>query len=214
MEPWHYIVLLGAVLLVFALIRPSTRQQPKPAANTMQAIEDTMEQFSAELEEENRQLLQLVSAMKHDHEKHSAKLQGRIEALERNNGEVSKQLDRLLQAEETRKSQPAVTQAYVQSAVPQAEGYSTAPAAGATLSASVARLSDKPIPIESVGHAAAASAPTPEPRGINIRNRYAELFQLEKQGKSVDYIAKKLGMNKGEVMLILQLAKQEDRVRA
>jgi hypothetical protein len=50
--------------------------------------------------------------------------------------------------------------------------------------------------------------------GMNIRYRYMELFALEKQGKSIDHIAKKLGMNKGEVMLIIQLAKQEDRTRA
>jgi hypothetical protein len=44
-----------------------------------------------------------------------------------------------------------------------------------------------------------------------IRERYAELFQLYDQNKSIDYIARKLGMNKGEVGLILELARQEER---
>jgi DNA-directed RNA polymerase specialized sigma24 family protein len=49
---------------------------------------------------------------------------------------------------------------------------------------------------------------------MNIRDRYANVFQLYDQGKSTDYIAKKLDMNKGEVMLIIQLAKQEGQARA
>lgn len=43
-----------------------------------------------------------------------------------------------------------------------------------------------------------------------IRSRYAELFALHDQGKSVEAIAKQTGMNKGEVMLILQLAQREE----
>jgi len=56
--------------------------------------------------------------------------------------------------------------------------------------------------------AAAAAAPT------GIRARYPELFALYDAGRSVDLIAKKVGMNKGEVMLILQLSKQEEASRA
>lgn len=47
-----------------------------------------------------------------------------------------------------------------------------------------------------------------------IRARYPALFALHDAGKSVDYIAKKSGMNKGEVLLILQLAKREEQHRA
>jgi len=49
---------------------------------------------------------------------------------------------------------------------------------------------------------------------MNIKERYEELFRLHELGKPVDYIAKKLGMNKGEVVLIIQLSKQEERLNA
>jgi hypothetical protein len=51
------------------------------------------------------------------------------------------------------------------------------------------------------------------PLSLNMKSRYAELFSLHDQGKSVEFIAKKLDMNKGEVNLIIQLSKQEERSR-
>lgn len=47
----------------------------------------------------------------------------------------------------------------------------------------------------------------------NIRERYAELFRMHEQGKSIEAIARKEGLNKGEVQLILQLSRQEERHR-
>ena len=49
--------------------------------------------------------------------------------------------------------------------------------------------------------------------GLSMKSRYSELFTLHDQGKSVEAIAKKLSMNKGEVSLILQLSRQEERTR-
>lgn len=46
---------------------------------------------------------------------------------------------------------------------------------------------------------------------LNIRHRYSELFKLYDAGKSMDYIAKKCEINKGEVQLILQLGKREEQ---
>ncbi|QKS46230.1 hypothetical protein HUB94_18615 [Paenibacillus cellulosilyticus] len=56
---------------------------------------------------------------------------------------------------------------------------------------------------------AQAAEVQPEPR-ITIRTRYTELFELYDSGKSIEAVARKLGMNKGEVQLIIQLAKQEE----
>jgi len=47
----------------------------------------------------------------------------------------------------------------------------------------------------------------------NIKSRYSDLFALYSQGKSIEYIAKKSGMNNGEVQLIIQLARQEEQFR-
>lgn len=46
----------------------------------------------------------------------------------------------------------------------------------------------------------------------SIRERYPELFRLHDEGKSTEQIARKLGMNKGEVMLILEFARREEQV--
>jgi predicted DNA-binding ribbon-helix-helix protein len=48
---------------------------------------------------------------------------------------------------------------------------------------------------------------------LQMKERYSELFLLHEQGKAVEYIAKKLNLNKGEVQLIIQLAKQEEQNR-
>ncbi|GAB6931472.1 hypothetical protein JCM10914A_54550 [Paenibacillus sp. JCM 10914] len=44
----------------------------------------------------------------------------------------------------------------------------------------------------------------------SIKHRYAELFDLYEQGKSIDMIAKATELQRGEVQLIIQLAKQEE----
>jgi hypothetical protein len=46
----------------------------------------------------------------------------------------------------------------------------------------------------------------------SIKLRYPKLFELNEQGKSIDAIAKIAGLQRGEVQLILQLAKQEESV--
>lgn len=45
-----------------------------------------------------------------------------------------------------------------------------------------------------------------------VRERYRDVFELYDDGKSIDYIARKLGKNKGEVQLILSLARQEEKL--
>nr|WP_285860131.1 MULTISPECIES: hypothetical protein [Paenibacillus] len=43
-----------------------------------------------------------------------------------------------------------------------------------------------------------------------VRDRYPQLFELYSSGKSIDSITKTLGIPRGEVQLILQLAKREE----
>lgn len=43
-----------------------------------------------------------------------------------------------------------------------------------------------------------------------IKRRYTALFEMYEAGKSMDMIAKSTGMQRGEVQLIIQLAKQEE----
>lgn len=194
MDAWLYIVLLGLVLVVYAKLVPKKEPATKQT-NVMKEIENTMELFSAELEEENKQLLGLVSGMKKEHDAHTATLLGRIEALEHQNKAVHDQLSMLLLDQRNRKdtSPPSVAI--------DAPGVS---APDVSLSAA-APAQQKPQAEEAVVQ--------PERGPMSIRQRYSDVFRLYEQGKSTEYIAKKLEMNKGEVMLIIQLAKQEDQSR-
>lgn len=51
----------------------------------------------------------------------------------------------------------------------------------------------------------------PDSRFIHsVKSKNKELFELYENGKSIEYIAKKMGKNKGEVQLIISLARQEE----
>jgi hypothetical protein len=184
-DAWHYVVLLGLVLLLYARWLPKSKSSAAQAP-VIKEIEETMEQFSAELDEENRKLMQLVAAMKKDQDLHAAKLQGRIEALEQQNANVTRQLEQLLKSG----SAPSV---HAETGQRDAGGEDADRASAETANSDVRE---------------------PEPSGgIRVRARYPDVFRLYDQGKSAEYIAKKLNMNKGEIMLIIQLAKQEELAR-
>lgn len=197
---WLYIVLLGLVLVVYARLLPK-READSRQSNVIKEIEVTMEQFSADLEEENERVLELVSDMKKKHDMQTASLQDRIDALERQNRAMNEQLASLVRSEQSRKVEPPAAEPVVYNRPPVFPGNPTAAA---------------PVPASATGDRTAEaepSSPEAESGPMNIRKRYANVFELYDQGKSTEYIAKKLEMNKGEVMLIVQLAKREDRAR-
>lgn len=73
----------------------------------------------------------------------------------------------------------------------------------------------RPVPVS-----ADAPAPSQQQSGEPVQDadqpissRYPELLDLHKKGKTISYIAKKTGMNSGEVQLIIQLVKQEEQFR-
>lgn len=67
---------------------------------------------------------------------------------------------------------------------------------------------DSNVTLPPVGQGA-SEAETPG-LGIQLEDRYQQIFKLAKQGKTIHFISKKTGYPKGEVELILQLAKQGD----
>lgn len=78
------------------------------------------------------------------------------------------------------------------------------------LQAAEKAIADTAAGISGASEAASpASEAAPEPV-YSIKNRYTELFDMYKAGKSIDMIAKAAGMQRGEVQLIIQLAKQEE----
>jgi hypothetical protein len=167
---WMYIVLLGLVCIVISFFAPRSVSNDK--VNMVKEIEDTMEHFANEIEEENNQLLQTVAQIKTDHEQQLNRITLKVEQLEKQNYDLSNEIKSIVmnQYREHNKMQSAPVQASVEEVIPEK----------------------------------AQASP------MQMKERYPDLFQLHEQGKAVEYIAKKLNLNKGEVQLIIQLAKQEE----
>ncbi|MCC2686323.1 MAG: hypothetical protein K0R75_3222 [Paenibacillaceae bacterium] len=200
-SPWLYIVLVGLVLIVYSRFLPRSAGSSKQGQSTKE-FQESLDNFAAVMDNENRELVQLISSMRREHEQQTGGLTMRIQRLEQQLSEqeirfakLSRITDDLVDREARnsfhRTSPPPVEP------VPQA----VPPAA---------------IPIEMNGAQPQQPAPpgTGQPSLMRIKERYSELFDLHNQGKSVDFIAKKLNMNKGEINLILQLARQEERLNA
>ncbi|MGO4498711.1 hypothetical protein AB4114_22790 [Paenibacillus sp. 2RAB27] len=190
MQPVLYVILLGLVMIVYARFIPKEPTTASSAnATVVQEIEDTIEHFAAEMDEQNQAMLDLFSKTKQDYEVELAKLAGRLETLERQKHELSKELTTLHVSQP-----PVLSPAEMLSAL-------NAPNHGIPASVHVIETAPDPLPEE------------PVYVGLSMKSRYSELFTLHDQGKSVEAIAKKLSMNKGEVSLILQLSRQEERTR-
>ncbi|MFM9327085.1 hypothetical protein [Paenibacillus mesotrionivorans] len=183
-EPYIYVVLIGLCILVFSfLFAKPKKQAPSESPQIMQEVEETMEGFMAELEEDNKKLLDTIAHMKENHNQSLHKMTERMERLEQEFQQERQDWKRLvLMTAET-------GQATARSAVtPQAQP--------------LPQPEPLPVPEETQKPAA------------GIRGRYEEVLRLHDDGKSVDYIARKCGLNKGEVNLIIQLALQEEEANA
>lgn len=196
LSPWMYVVLLGLVCIVYAQLLP---KEAKPAAgpggDMMKELEQSMEMFATDMEEQNEALLQLFSETKRDYEGHLSKLSGRLEQLEKQNSQLADEL--------TKWRQPPAAPA---DPVPSEAAATPVPPSGEALRLQQAVEASRQAQTSAV----LVDEPSRAPLLLNVRERYADLFRLHDQNKSVEQIAKKLNMNKGEVQLILQLAKQEE----
>jgi hypothetical protein len=172
MYPWMYVVLLGLVLIVYARALP--KSETVVQKNTVvQEIEETIEHFAVEMDEQNRAILDLFSKTRQDYEVEMSKLSGRLELLEKQKSQLSQEL---IKIQVTKEPEPVVQEV------------------------------EEPAEV-------VVEADELPPYSLSMKSRYAELFSLYDQGKGVEMIAKKLGMNKGEVNLIIQLSRQEEKAR-
>lgn len=174
MQPWQYIVLAGAVILVGAFIMPRKKQEGGQSSQSVRNMETALDHFMENMEKDNEQLLTLVAEAQQSSRQEAAKKDERIAALEQR----CEQLEKLL----------------LESVVKPA-------AAGALEPELVSVRLETPEPSQDTT------------KEGTIHARYAELFKLYGDGKSIEAIAKKLGMNKGEVQLIIGLSRQEEAAR-
>ncbi|MCP1305857.1 hypothetical protein [Paenibacillus tyrfis] len=195
-QPWVYIVLVGLLIVVYAKIIPRKSEgTAKPDGAIVKEMEQAMDHLAMELEEQNKALIELFSGTKQTYEEQAAKLTSRVETLEKQCQELRHELGRLTFSEEQRRLSL------------QGDASKPREALEASAGAAVPPAYTEPAAPDAQPVAANKAA-------MNMKERYGELFELYESGKSTDYIAKKLGMNKGEISLILQLAKQEERSNA
>ncbi|MFF2482622.1 DUF6115 domain-containing protein [Paenibacillus sp. NPDC058071] len=195
MNEWTYVVLVGAVVLVAALFVPKPKRDGDSNGQSVSNMELALEQFMENMELDQKELVKLVADFREQTKAQDERKEQRIAELERKVSELERGLE-----ESRRIAVPAYAAAPQQPAVP---AYAAAPQQPAGTAAQL-HVQETETTHE-VPPAAVSAAVKP-----TIQSRYADLLALYKEGKSIETIAKKLGMNKGEVQLILQLVKQEE----
>ncbi|MCK8488629.1 hypothetical protein M0651_15745 [Paenibacillus sp. MBLB2552] len=200
-EPWFYIVLLGAAALVYALLLPG-RQSASPKADMARDLEVTLEQYMAEIENENQELIDMVGQMKQDFVSKQLVQQEQIAELRRRLGDAeasAKQAETRLGLLESAMEKSTVAADLAQGGAIHTIAHNLPMIDVAAAAASESLPLDQPSLKEEA-----------EPPQEQVRDRYPELFELYGKGKSIDMIAKAMGLQRGEVQLILQLAKKEE----
>ncbi|MFD1990892.1 DUF6115 domain-containing protein [Paenibacillus nicotianae] len=195
MPGWIYIVLIGAVAIVYGFLLPKARNVAATAQSmaTVDKVEDTLEHYMAEIEKENEEIIDLVSKIKQESTAKQLALQEQLTEMRQ----------RLIQLEQ--KPDPIIIQSVAQP-ISSMQNPSHMPPQGTGTQGDALRESAARMAQE---HSEPIVEQQPETTE-RIQDRYQELFALYKNGKSIDTIAKTIGLQRGEVQLILQLAKQED----
>jgi len=205
-QPVFYIVLIGLVIIVFAqILIKNNKTGSKPDTQSIEEFEQTVELFASDLEEQNEAIVQLFQDTKRDYELHLAKQSGKIEFLEKQSSEMAHEVTelRLMLSEiqlgiHAKESEQAAVQPLQMEASPE-------PVFASTQAIVEEQVILDPMEVEPVVEPV-KTLPT-------VKDRYPEVFNLYENGKSVEYIARKLGKNKGEVSLILMLSQQEEAVK-
>lgn len=192
MSPWLSIVLLGAVISGYAWMIPKAKARAK---ETEFASEAAYNQLLEDLESENRELLDAVAKFKQEQDLTVEKLGRRIVDMEQ---QLSKWSEHVPSAVAPTHSQTPILEA---SLIPTHENY-----VQSTESTPIQPISD----ISALHTAAEAIIEEIVIPPTTIRGRYPELLEMNEKGRSVEQIAKAMGMNKGEVQLILQLVRREE----
>ncbi|WP_156337276.1 hypothetical protein [Paenibacillus dakarensis] len=180
MDSWIYIVLLGIAAILYAFMLPKRREDTVNNEQIIKEVESTLEQYMNEIQLENEQLLELVGQMKQEQ---SAKHTVQQE-------QINEMRQRLLAAEQ----QLSSTEARM-----------------GIMETALSAKGNDPLPAGSSGSTEPTeSEKITQPPVNSIKRRYTSLFDMYEDGKSIDMIAKSTGMQRGEVQLIIQLAKQEE----
>ncbi|WP_410510848.1 hypothetical protein PaeBR_11965 [Paenibacillus sp. BR2-3] len=192
MQPWVYIVLLGVFAIGYALMLPARARNGNAEKRSLKETEAALELYVADIERENEEMIKLVSGIKQQSIANQGAFQEQLSELRTQLAEQqlkSLQLEARVAAGENGLLQMALTNNKENSETRDTDAVNKL-AADNTISEP--EIQSKPV--------------------SSIKLRYPKLFELNEQGKSIDAIAKTAGLQRGEVQLILQLAKQEESV--
>jgi len=208
-EPWLLIAMIGAAIAAYGWLLP--RGDDAPARR-----DDSFERLLEDLEAENRGLLDAITRLKSEQDETVERLGRRIRELEQEVDslkERSRAAAAMTPAEAPSERAPSSGDVSPQAHASTAAGES----ASRTGAAPSANGQAAGTPVREAKDAAdeAAAGEGAEAKGaLAIHERYAQLLDLYRRGRSIEQISKALNMNKGEVQLILQLAKREEAARA
>jgi uncharacterized protein (DUF111 family) len=189
-SPWLSIVLLGTAIAGYAWMMPKPTNGSKDSEFAAEAAYDRLLE---DLENENRELVEAVAKFKREQD-------DTVEKLSRRVVEMELQMKDLQQ----KSSHPALTTI---------EMPANASAREVPDPEVTEAINSAAVPAEVEAVAAFTIEETSLPP-TTVRGRYPELLALHDRGRSVEQIAKAMGLNKGEVQLILQLARREEQQHA
>ncbi|RUS46347.1 hypothetical protein [Cohnella sp. AR92] len=220
MEPWISIVITGAAIAGYGLMIPKSGGSGKTEPAGLQG-EAAYDRLLEDLEAENRELIEAVTAFKREQDDTVDKLSRRIREMERQMSEWSERGE----GGERQSAAYQIAQASVQATAGMAEAsvQATAGMAEAAESEPLDEPLDEPVNageifssmLEKTGDARteAAREEAAPTASLTIKSRYSTLLELYERGRSIEQIAREMNMNKGEIQLILQLARREDNQR-
>ncbi|MFC5702105.1 hypothetical protein ACFPVX_12460 [Cohnella faecalis] len=190
-SPWLSIVLFGIVIFGYAWMMPRRQSNAQDRESANEAAYDKLLE---DLELENRELVDAVAKFKREQDETVERLGRRVRDMEQQMRSWSEQRT-------STASPPSSTEAPTVTERIETESASAIAVPFAAVM-SAAETASYPVPEPAETEPAAAAT--------TIRVRYAELLEQHARGRSVEQIARSFGMNKGEVQLILQLARREE----
>lgn len=219
MEPWIYIVLLGGVIAVIGLLRPRT-QEIMDTTEIRRNMEETLEHYMTELEEENEKLLKVIERMKQEGEYRDEALRKRMDKLEQAWESKWNSLEQATAQPvhtELEAGYPSALSEREQELLQRAantqdsELQETAPSQMASLSVPSGHrsASSRKEELHAADEAEHHEELHEEQSSAPIQTRYAEIFRLFQNGWTEQAIADHLGMPIGELQLIIRLGQQE-----
>jgi len=197
MEAWQYIALLGAVIAVAAFILPKGTQVKTDRVqhgDSTEHIELAFEQFMENMENDHRDLVQMLTSSLQTLREENRQQAEKLTNMEKKYSALEERISSLSHALTATTTKLEMLQKGGTFAINDHQ--------------SAVYSSQEPSQPETDTYAT-----TLVNDSTSIHYRYAQVFEMYNSGKSIEAIAKKLGKNKGEVQLILQLAKQEEHIR-